>query len=95
MARVLSVVAAVRRDLRAIGRLDRDLARGGLAAAALAMAVQLDDPDVEASAKASCARTLKTTMEKLMELAPSKQTEDNVHELGDRARLKLAGRATP
>jgi hypothetical protein len=87
----LSVVEAVQRDLDEIAKLDGELARGGLAATALKLAAELDSTAVEASAKASCARALKSTMDTLRHLAPTEKTEDVVHDLTGRARLKLAG----
>lgn len=69
----MSVVEAVKRDLEAFGG---ELAETSLAASALALAVELD-ADNSATSKSMCAKALMETMERLRELAPPKQREDD------------------
>lgn len=76
-----SVFEAVRRDVEALGEI-----RGAAAhvASALALARQIDSADVSAAAKASCARSLRETMDALRELAPKGGRVDGVDELNAR-----------
>lgn len=85
--RASTVVAAVKRDLAALG--DLDLARSGLAASALALARELDKPSNSATSKAACARALRETIESLRALAPAKPEGDGLDELAERAAAKL------
>lgn len=64
---VVSVVDAVRRDLVSLGG---DLGESALAATALALAAELDDPGNSATSKSMCARALNETMERLRALVP-------------------------
>lgn len=66
----MSVVAAVERDL---GRLDVSAREGALAATALELAAQLDEPENSATSKSMCARALTETLEKLRALAPPEE----------------------
>jgi hypothetical protein len=64
----MTVSAAVRRDLDALG--DEELAHGALAAAALELASQMDDPGNSATSKSMCAKSLSDVLERLRALAP-------------------------
>jgi hypothetical protein len=89
----LTVVAAVRRDLAEVASVDPELARSGLAATALALAKQLDNPN-SATSMSMCANALRDTLAALRERVPTQQAADGVSGLAERARLKLAGDAS-
>lgn len=67
------------------------LAGCGLAAAAMALAAELDDAGVSATAKAACARSLSDLLGQLRELAPPAEARDGVDELAARRAERLAG----
>lgn len=77
----LSVVSAVERDLKALGG---GLAESSLAAAAFALARELDCAENSATSKSMCARALRETMDRLQELAPPKAERDRIDEVSDR-----------
>lgn len=83
-------VAAVRRDLRQIAKRDPELAKSGLAASALALAAELDDPDNSATAKAACARALTETLDRLRELVPPAVEQDRLDELAAARAARIA-----
>lgn len=87
------VVDAVKRDLAAIARRDKQLAECGLAAAALALARELDSPRNSATSKSMCARALRETLDRLSELAPEEQQEDRLDDLSARRAKRIAGRS--
>jgi hypothetical protein len=89
----LTVADAVERELARIAKLDKELARGPYAASILALARELDDPENSATSKSMCARSLLDTLDRLRELAPSEEKDDQVDELVNRRRRKLAGGA--
>lgn len=91
MAAVRSVRAAVARDLKA---LPGDHARSALAATALALAREIDDPGNPATAKSMCARALTETLDKLRALAPQEEREDGVDEIASRRAARLGGAAS-
>lgn len=74
-ARRLKVAVAVDRDLKDIAGEDKELARGGLAAAALALAREIDDDETPASAKASCVARLRETLGELRQEAARRRLE--------------------
>lgn len=67
--------------------------RSTLAASALALAREMDDPDNSATSKSMCARSLIETMERLLSLEPPKKENDRLDELSDLRTKRLAGRA--
>ncbi len=79
-----SVVDAVKRDLAEIGRVDKELAKSALAASALAMAAEMDDVSISATAKANCARVLLDSLDRLRALMPPAEERDGIDELGAR-----------
>lgn len=89
----MSARSAVERDLKAIHRRDRDLADGTLAASALVLAEQLDDPANSATSKSLCAKELRETMATLRHLLPAETEDDSVDELRDRRERRRAGGA--
>jgi hypothetical protein len=86
----LSVVDAVHRELDAIAKRDKDLARSGFAASALALAATLDDPKNSATSKSMCARSLLDALDRLRELAPDEEKKDGLDELVARRAKKLS-----
>jgi hypothetical protein len=80
-----TVATAVEEDLDLISKRDPKVARSAIAAAALRMGHELDDPYNSASAKAQCARALQSHMDRLLELSPPGQEEEGkLHELKSR-----------
>lgn len=90
--RVGEVVKAVRRDLERIRRRDAELAESALAASAIELARELDQPDNSATSKAMCARAMREALDRLDELAPPEEESDRVHDLTSR-RAERRGRA--
>lgn len=84
----LSVVAATRRDLKDLAKRDEPLARSALAASALALARELDNPN-SATSKSMCANALRDTLDRLRELAPAEKEQDRLDELADRRTRRL------
>jgi len=76
----MSVLAAVKRDLADIAKRDPRLAKSGLAASALALAIQLDAAN-SATSKSMCAKALNDTLDRLRELAPPAKEADSLDEL--------------
>lgn len=85
-----SVTEALDAELQ---RLPADAQRSPLAAVAHRLAEVLDDPFQPASAKASCAKTLTDTLDRLRALAPSEKQEDKVDELRTRRARRRAAPA--
>lgn len=77
----MTVLAALERDLR---DLPPTIARGPLAATALALAGQIDDPGNSATSKSMCARSLLDTLDQLRALAPPDQEDDSLDDLAAR-----------
>jgi hypothetical protein len=73
-----TAVQGVERDLKA---LPAHLARSGLAAAALALARDLDADETSATARAACARSLVQVQRELRALAPAQEEVDALDEL--------------
>lgn len=74
-------VDAVELDLEVIRQQAPDVADSTIAASALALAYEMDDPYNSATSKSMCARVLLDTMERLRELAPPAQEADTVDDL--------------
>jgi hypothetical protein len=83
----LSVVEAVSRDLEQMG----PLGSGALAASALALAAELDDPDNSATSKSMCAKALLDLMNRLRDLAPPQRERDAIDDLAERRARRRAG----
>jgi hypothetical protein len=80
------LVAAVKRD---IAKLPDDVANGGYAALAVALARELDNPN-SATSKSMCGRALLDTLNRLTELTPVKTGETQLDELARRRTERLA-----
>lgn len=87
---MVSVQAAVERDLSTIATRDAGLAEGGIAAAALELARQLDDPDNSATSKAACSRALAEALAQLRGLVPPADAADRIDELSTRRAARRA-----
>jgi hypothetical protein len=88
----LSVVEAVNFDLEQLGE---DLSKTSLAASALALAAEMDEPGNSATSKSMCAKALLETMDRLRQLAPPKREKTRRDELADKRatrRKRVSGR---
>lgn len=79
-----TVIDATEKELAALARRNPELAGSALAASAVALAYEIQNPYNSATSKSMCARELRETMAKLRELAPEAEQEDGIDELGDR-----------
>lgn len=84
------VIAAVERDLEAIRLLSPRLADSALAATALAMAYEIENPFNSATSKSMCAKALLETLDTLRELSPPAEEGDALDELASRRAVRLA-----
>lgn len=93
----LKVFAAVERDIAEIAKRDKRLAESGLAAAALALARELDKPKNSATSKSMCAKALRETLDRLRELTPPERTMDGIDDLAAKraTRRDTAGISAP
>lgn len=80
----MSVARALERDLARLVEGEPALAESGLAETARVLARVLDDGDVSAAEKASCARVLLATLDQLRKLAPPVAKGDRIDDLGAR-----------
>jgi hypothetical protein len=78
-----TVVDAVEYDLAALAERAPSIPNTALAASALELARQLDDPDNSATSKSMCSRALTETMDRLEALAPPKREGDRLDKLRD------------
>jgi hypothetical protein len=85
------VARATLRDIDAIRGRSAELADSGLAASALAMAQEIDKPGNSATSKSMCARSLLEVMNRLRELAPETEEEDEVDAARKRRAARLGG----
>lgn len=81
----------VERDLEALRRRDPALADSGLAATALVLAREIDNPYNSATSKSMNATALARILELLRELAPEEEKSDRLDELSQRRDKRLAG----
>lgn len=84
-------MAAVGRDLEDVRRRSPKLAQSALAATALALAAQLDNPHTSATSKSMCAKALLDTLDQVRELCPPEEEPDEVDELAARRTARRAG----
>lgn len=88
-----SVAASVARDLAEIALREPRLASGALAASARALAREMDSSHNSATSKSMCAKALLDTLDRIRELVPADEEGDEVDELAERRRERLAGAA--
>lgn len=86
-----TVVEAVREELGALDRSKAGAAGSAMAAAALVLAAELDDPTNSATSKSMCSKELRELMGRLHELAPSEPAKDGVDELRARRERRVGG----
>lgn len=78
----MTTVEAVQADLALIRSRDPRVADGAIAAGAVRMAVEIDDPYTSATAKSMCMKALQGAMDRLLELSPPGQEEQGkLHDL--------------
>jgi hypothetical protein len=87
----LSVSASVLRDLEEIRGRDPRLAESTLAAAAVALAAEMDSAKNGGTSKAMIGKELRETLAKLFALAPAKAAGDSLDDLTARRQKRLAG----
>jgi predicted phage-related endonuclease len=90
---VLTVTEAVKRDLRRLAERDPELANSGTAAAALALAREIDESDNSATSKSMCAKALQDILAQLRELAPTEEGRDGIDDLSAKRNARIAQRA--
>ncbi len=88
-----AVVDAVERDVEIIRQTDPELADSALAAAALAMAYELENPYNSATSKSMCERALLETLDRLRERLPEREGSDALDELASRRAARVAGQS--
>jgi hypothetical protein len=88
----MSVVKAVEHDVKTLAKRAPDLAKSALAASALALAAEIDDPNNSATSKSMCARALIDTLDRMRDLAPDGDEKDKLDELSTRRAARIAGR---
>lgn len=76
------VVEAVEHDLATLREHAPELADSALAASAVAMALEIEDPYNSATSKANCQARLADALKELRELAPPAERKDAVDEIG-------------
>jgi hypothetical protein len=79
-----SVIEAAMHDMEAIRMRDAELADSALAASAVALAYEIENPYNSATSKSMCARELRDTMDRLVQLAPQAKPKDRVDDLAKR-----------
>ena len=77
-----------------LGRLPADLAGSVLAASALALAREIDDPGNSATSKSMCARALLDTVDRLLARAPADEERDGLDDLTSRRSNRIASAIT-
>lgn len=78
-------VSAVEADLALIRLRDPKVADSGIAAGALRMAQELEDPYNSATSKSQCMKALHQAMDRLLELSPpGQETKGKLHELKEK-----------
>ncbi|MBF6557028.1 MAG: hypothetical protein IVW52_12845 [Acidimicrobiales bacterium] len=82
---------AVQRDLDAIAETSPNLATGGLAAMALALAQSIDSPRTSATAKSMCSRALVDALARLTaQIPPKEDHDDQIDDLASRRAHRIA-----
>lgn len=86
----MKAVAAVQRDLATIAETDPALATSALAAAAMAMAREVDNSGNSATSMSMCANALLNIMNQLRELMPKAAEKDGLDDLSARRAVRIA-----
>jgi len=90
----LSVLSAVENDLKELAKRDKRLAASTEAAAALALARDLDAVGTSPNARSMLAKELRDLMAVLYARAPAEEVQDRVDELSKRRQARRAGSST-
>lgn len=89
---MVSVVAAVERDVKAFAELLPGIDESAEAATALALAAELDDRN-SATSKSMCARALAELMLQMRSRLPEERVGDSLDDLAARRAARLAGKS--
>ncbi len=76
-----NVVDGAEREIKAIRDRDKPLAEFALAASAVALAREIENPYNSATSKSMCAREMRDTLDRLRELVPPERQEDAIDRL--------------
>jgi hypothetical protein len=88
------VEVAVKGDIARFAAADPALAKSGLAASAIALAREIDDPNNSATSKSMCAGKLLDALDRLRELAPPAREETELERRRrERSERRAAGGA--
>lgn len=87
------LVEAVERDIALIADRSLELAGSGLAASALAMALEIENPFNSATSKSMCATGLRDALAQLRELIPQESEEDALDDLARRRSVRIEGQS--
>jgi len=87
------LVEAIENDLDEIRRRAPEVADSAIAASAIAMATEMENPYNSATSKSMCARVLIDSLDRLRELAPAPEGADRLDDLSSRRQARLAGSA--
>jgi hypothetical protein len=85
------LIEAVERDVAQLAKRDRAIAGSALAAAAVALAYEIENPYNSATSKSMCAGQLRDTLDRLRELAPAEEETDGLDDLSARRAARIAG----
>lgn len=85
-----TVIEGAEREVSAIRKRDPELAKSALAASAVALAYEIEHPYNSATSKSNCAKEMRDTLDRLRELAPEEEKEDDLDDLGKRRAARLA-----
>jgi hypothetical protein len=88
------VALAAQQDLDRLAVEGAQLPSAALAATALCMAAQLDDPRTSATSKSMCAARLVECLETIASLTPERTSDDSIDDLATRRAARRTGRAT-
>lgn len=91
----MSVVEAMRAEVKLLRKRDARLADGPEVAGLLQLAAGLDDPGSSLTSRAAALKELRETMSLLRALAPADERKDGIDELTRRRERRLAGGAKP
>lgn len=87
----MTVVAATKRELAALGKRSSRAAESALAATALALAAEMDDPENSATSKAACARALSEVLAQIRGDVPDEKKKDGLDELKAKREKRRSG----
>lgn len=86
------LVEAVERDIAGIAERDEAVANSALAATALALAYEIENPYNSATSKSMCSGQLRDTLNRLWEMVPPAEKKDGLDDLTARREARLSAR---